>query len=185
MEELTWLNNKHFNHSKNSINLNNENLDGSELSDLMNSYQQKISFLNDEISSLKKDITDRDKEISQLRIQYKILKQRSQSVDRSSDDNVNNDTNRFKRGISVDGGGNLREQLEASNDEIRLLKNKLLRLEDELNNSVLEKETLLVKLDDQSKQGIDHTINNDLQIFTDKIGKIFIIPRKLFSFDFA
>jgi uncharacterized coiled-coil DUF342 family protein len=185
MEELTWLNNKHFNHSKNSINLNNENLDGSELSDLMNSYQQKISFLHDEISGLKKDITDRDKEISQLRIQYKILKQRSQSVDRSSDDNVNNDTNRFKRGISVDGGGNLREQLEASNDEIRLLKNKLLRLEDELNNSVLEKETLLVKLDDQSKQGIDHTINNDLQIFTDKIGKIFIIPRKLFSFDFA
>jgi regulator of replication initiation timing len=178
MEELTWLNNKHFNHSKNSINLNNENLDGSELSDLMNSYQQKISFLHDEISGLKKDITDRDKEISQLRIQYKILKQRSQSVDRSSDDNVNNDTNRFKRGISVDGGGNLREQLEASNDEIRLLKNKLLRLEDELNNSVLEKETLLVKLDDQSKQGIDHTINKDLQIFTDKISKIFIIPRQ-------
>jgi chromosome segregation ATPase len=180
MEELTWLNNKHFNNSKN---LNNENLDGNEVSDLMNSYQQKISFLNDEITTLKKDVTDRDKEISQLRIQYKILKQRSQSVERSSnvsDDNVNNDTNRLKRGMSVDGGGHLREQLEASNDEIRLLKNKLLRLEDELNNSVLEKETLLVKLDEQSKQGVDHTINKDLQIFTDKIGKIFHSKKILF-----
>jgi chromosome segregation ATPase len=173
MEELTWLNTKNF-HSKNSLNINNTNRDGNDLSDLMNSYQQKISSLNDEISNLKQDINDRDKEISQLRIQNKILKQRSQSVDRnsnSSDDNANNN-NRIKRGVSVDSAGNLREQLEASSDEIRLLKNKLLRLEDELNNSVLEKETLLSKLDEQSKQGMDDTISKCLQIFTNKIGRV-------------
>ncbi|CAF1362039.1 unnamed protein product [Adineta steineri] len=166
MEELTWLNAKNAN-SKNSSNTNK-----TDLSDLMNSYQQKIVILNDEIYNLKNNMDERDKEISQLRIQCKILKQRSQSVDRNSNsslDNENNINNRSKRGMSVDGGGNLREQLDASFDEIRLLKNKLLRLEDELNNSVLEKETLSVKLDQQSKQGLDDVISKDLQIFTNKI----------------
>jgi hypothetical protein len=176
MEELSWINtNKKNSHSKSSTNSN-----GHDVSDLMNSYQQKISILNEEIKQLKEDIINRDHETTQLRIQYKILKQRSRSVDRTSNSNNNNyhsnddgskDSNRLRRGISVDGGGNLREQLDTSLDEIRLLKNKLLRLEDELNNSVLEKETLLVKLDEQSKQGIDKTINEDLHLFTDKIGK--------------
>lgn len=111
----------------------------------MNAYQQKISILHDEMTQLKQDLATRDNEISQLRIQYKILKQRSRSVDRTSNSNNNvhsnddggKDGNRSRRGVSVDGGGNLREQLDASMDEIRLLKNKLLRLEDELNNSVL------------------------------------------------
>ena len=143
MEELTWLNSKHLKNAK--------NLDGEELSDLMNTYQEKISVLNEQITQLKGEHLERDKEVAQLRMQNKILKQRSQSVDRTSEENFQDQTNRLKRGISVDAGGNLREQLEASNDEIRLLKNKLLRLEDELNNSVLEKETLLIKLDDQSK----------------------------------
>ena len=175
MEELNWTNanaNKRNSQSKSSTNSN-----GQEVSDLMNSYQQKISILNEEISQLKDDIVNRDHETTQLRIQYKILKQRSRSVDRStnstnnnySNDDAGKDPNRLRRGISVDGGGNLREQLDASSDEIRLLKNKLLRLEDELNNSVLEKETLLVKLDEQSKQGIDLTVNEDLHLFTDKI----------------
>ena len=177
MEELTWLNSNRNERSllqKSSIN-SNEN----DLSDLINSYQQKIALLHDEITHLKEDIIHRDQEMTQLRIQYKILKQRSRSVDRSSNINGNNhfnddgnkDSNRARRGVSVDGGGNLREQLDTSFDEIRLLKNKLLRLEDELNNSVLEKETLLVKLDEQSKQGIDITINEDLRLFTDQIGR--------------
>jgi len=184
MEELSWINsntNKKNLHSKSSTNSN-----GHDISDLMNSYQQKIAILNDEINQLKDDIINRDHETTQLRIQYKILKQRSRSVDRTSNSNNNNnlnddgtkDSNRLRRGISVDGGGNLREQLDTSMDEIRLLKNKLLRLEDELNNSVLEKETLLVKLDEQSKQGIDKTINEDLHLFTNKIGRfkfIFIV----------
>jgi len=170
MEELTWLNAKNLT-SKNSPNINNTN--GNNVSDLMNSYQQKISILNNEVSNLKKDIDDRDKEISQLRIQYKILKQRSSSVDRSSNSSIDSDNNhRSKRGVSVDGGGNLREQLDSSFDEIRLLKNKLLRLEDELHSSVLEKETLLMKLDEQSKQGFDGIISKDLQIFTNKIGRV-------------
>ena len=111
----------------------------------MNSYQQKISILNDEINQLQQNVNNRDNEISQLRIQNKILKQRSQSVDRTMNSNSMNqfndderkDSNRCKRGVSVDGGEDLRGQLDASFDEIRLLKNKLLRLEDELNNSAL------------------------------------------------
>jgi regulator of replication initiation timing len=177
MEELSWTNlntNKNNSQSKSSTNST-----GQEVSDLMKSYQQKISILNQEITQLKDDIVNRDHETTQLRIQYKILKQRSRSVDRTSNSNNNNhsnddggkDSNRFRRGISVDGGGNLREQLDTSLDEIKLLRNKLLRLEDELNNSALEKETLLVKIDEQSKQGIDQTINEDLHLFTDKISK--------------
>jgi hypothetical protein len=170
MEELSWLHTKNVK-PKNSSNVNN-NVNGNDLSDLMNSYQQKISFLNDEISNLKQDVNDRDKDISQLRIQYKILKQRSRSADKNSNSSDDNNSNRSKRGVSVDGGGNLREQLDSSFDEIRLLRNKLLRSEDELNNSVLEKETLLAKIDEQSKQGLDQNISKDLKIFTDKIGKL-------------
>ncbi|CAF5171161.1 unnamed protein product, partial [Rotaria sp. Silwood1] len=126
MEELSWLNTKNFN-PKNSSNSNdNNNNHGNDFSDLMQTYQQKISLLNIEISNLKQDINNRDKELSQLRIQYKILKQRSRSADRNSnlsdDENINNNNNnnnnRSKRGVSVDGGENLRGQLDASLDEI-------------------------------------------------------------------
>ncbi|CAF4631519.1 unnamed protein product, partial [Rotaria magnacalcarata] len=70
----------------------------------MNSYQQKISMLNDEISQLKQDVINRDSDLSQLRIQYKILKQRSRSVDRTTNSNSNGDedsgekdSNRYRR----------------------------------------------------------------------------------------
>ena len=171
MEELAWMNsniNQKNLHPKSS----NSSSDNS-VSDLMNSYQQKFAILNEEITQLKEDVVHRDQELTQLRIQYKILKQRSRSVDRNSSNDDGN-ANRARRGMSVDGGGNLREQLDTSLDEIRLLKNKLLRLEDELNNSVLEKETLLVKLDEQSKQTVDQSINEDLHLFTKRIGKYFI-----------
>lgn len=154
MEELAWLNSKKTQSNE------------KDFSNVMSSYQEKMTSLNDEIYRLKQDVLDRDKELSQIRIQYKILKQRSQSVERTSDDNMTN-TNRFKRGVSVESGGNLREQLDASNDEIRLLKNKLLRLEDELNSTVLEKESLLGKIDEQSKINLD---DKDLKLFTNKIG---------------
>ncbi|UJR09930.1 hypothetical protein I4U23_014152 [Adineta vaga] len=177
MEEITYLNLKNTNSKSPEIVMDSHRND---LSDLMTSYQQKISALNDEIYHLKNDVDDRDREISQLRIQHKILKQRSQSVDRngySSIENENN-TNRSKRGTSVDAGGNLREQLDASFGEVRLLKNKLLRLEDELNNSVLEKETLLMKLDQQTKQGFDEIISKDLQNFTYKIDALTIFMKE-------
>lgn len=182
MEELAWINsniNQKNLHSKNSINTNENGL-----SDLMNSYQQKITILNEEISQLKEDVIHRDQDLTQLRIQYKILKQRSRSVDRNSNDEEGKENNRTRRGVSVDGGGNLREQLDASFDEIRLLKNKLLRLEDELNNSVLEKETLLVKLDEQTKKTVDQSINDDLHLFTERIGKNneYILSRFVNSF---
>lgn len=142
--------------------------------DLLQSYQQKISILHEQILQLKEDINNRDTELSQLRLQNKILKQRSRSVDRTSTQTASDDeSNRSRRGVSVDGGGNLREQLDTSLDEIRLLKNKLLRLEDELNNSVLEKETLLIKLDEQSKQNLDITMHDDLQLFISHIGNSF------------
>jgi len=140
----------------------------------LQSYQQKISILHEQILQLKEDINNRDTELSQLRLQNKILKQRSRSVDRTSTQTASDDeSNRSRRGVSVDGGGNLREQLDTSLDEIRLLKNKLLRLEDELNNSVLEKETLLIKLDEQSKQNLDITMHDDLQLFISHIGNSF------------
>ncbi|CAF3784029.1 unnamed protein product [Adineta steineri] len=178
MEELTWVNsntNKNNPYLKSSANIN-----GQDLSDLMNAYQQKISILHDEMNQVKEDLNNRDNEIAQLRIQYKILKQRSRSVEKTSNSNSNisfiddggKDGNRSRRGVSVDGGGNLREQLDASFDEIRLLKNKLSRLEDELNTTVLEKQTLLVKLDEQSKKGGDDTINEDLHLFTNKIDNL-------------
>jgi chromosome segregation ATPase len=179
MEELTWINSNA--NKKNLSKKSSTNFNGHDISDLMNSYQQKISILNEEINHLKDDVIHRDNEITQLHIQYKILKQRSRSVDRTMNSNSNyyfnddggKDINRTRRGVSVDGGGDLREQLDASVDEIRLLKNKLFRLEDELNNSVLEKETLLVKMDEQSKQSVDSTIKEDLQLFTNKIGRSF------------
>ncbi|CAF3266020.1 unnamed protein product [Rotaria socialis] len=180
MEELTCLNSKK--NKRNNQKQYSTDTDGHDVSDLMNSYQQKISVLNDEINQLKQDVINRDSDLSQLRIQNKILKQRSRSVDRTTNSNSNDDEdsggkdpNRYRRGVSVDGGGNLREQLDASLDEVRLLKNKILRLEDELNSSALEKETLLVKLDNQSKQGVDDTIHEDLRIFTDKTGKYCLV----------
>ena len=111
----------------------------------MNSYQQKISILNDEINRLQQNVNNRDNEISQLYIQNKILKQRSRSVDKTLNSNSTNqfnddegkDSNRCKLGVSVDDDQDLREQLDASLGEIHLLKNKLLRLDDELNNSAL------------------------------------------------
>ena len=110
---------------------------GHDWTDLMNSYQQKISLLHDEINGFKQDIADRDRELAQLRIQNKILKQRSRSADRNADGAEDNGSSqRGRRGVSVDGGGHLREQLDASFDEIRLLKNKLSRMDDELNNAV-------------------------------------------------
>ena len=182
MEELSWLNTKTVN-TKSSSNINdcmNEN----GVSDLVNSYQQKISLLNDEISKLRQDINDRDRDLSQLRIQCKILKQqRSQSHDRNSNSsNDNGNDGRSKRSVSVDSGGSLHEQLDASFDEIRLLKNKLFRSEDELNNLLVEKESLLAKLDLQSKQGYNDTINENIQLFTNKIGGHFANSIKTIMF---
>ena len=130
-EELTWCSNEKSSQSIDSKSKKSSNDTSEPVSDLIHSYQQKIALLQDEIGRLKENLSDREKEISQL-------KQRSRSVDRTintSEDSINNQ--RFRRGVSVDGGGNLRDQLEASADEIRLLKNKLLRMEDELNNSLL------------------------------------------------
>lgn len=128
-----------FNSEKSSKTFaNSRSNDGNEqISDLIDSYQQKIALLHQQIATLKENLTDREKEISQL-------KQRSRSVDRNGhfDEDFAN-SQRFRRGVSVDGGGNLRDQLEASADEIRLLKNKLLRVEDELNNSLLVKILLM------------------------------------------
>lgn len=137
IEEVTWLNAQNEMKTNLSKTMKNQP-NGDDFSDLMDSYQQKLALLHDEISTLKQELAEKDKDLSQVRLQYKILKQRSRSADRnsnSSDDSSN--SQRSRRGISVDGGGNLREQLDASNDEIRLLKNKLLRMEDELNSSLL------------------------------------------------
>jgi len=153
-EELTWLNA----HRTSTI--------SSTSNDLINSYQQKISILHEEISHLKENLDERDRELTNVKVQCKILKQRSRSVERNSNGNEENSAQRSKRGLSVETGGNLREQLEASTDEIRLLKNKLLRMEDELNSSVLEKESLLAKLEEKN---LDSTFDKDLHRLIDEI----------------
>ena len=136
---LAALNQKRSNVQSNAIEPNYSH--GHDWTDLMNSYQQKISLLHDEINAFKQDIADRDRELAQLRIQNKILKQRSRSADRNANGAEDSENGaRARRGMSVDGGGHLREQLDASFDEIRLLKNKLSRVDDELNNAVWVRE---------------------------------------------
>ena len=138
LEELTWFhteaNERHL-QGKASSTKSPENTNGNEISDSMSSYQQKISTLNEEILQLKQDVQQRDQEIGQLHLQYGISKQRSRSAEKIA--TSSEEINRSRPGVSVNEDGNLCEQLEASTDEIRLLKNKLLRLEDDLNNSAL------------------------------------------------
>ena len=138
MEELTWSNaEKNARHARGTAALTRLSMDANsngDVSDLMNSYQQKIAVLNEEILQLKQDVQSRDQDICQLHVQCKILKQRSRSVERAA--NSSND-DRLRRGISVDAGGNLREQLDTSFEETRALKAKLSKLEDELNSSAL------------------------------------------------
>jgi hypothetical protein len=110
-----------------------------EVTDLLNSYQQKISLFNDEIASLKQTLIKRDKEIDQLRLQLKNLK-RSRSSESSEqrlsriNDNGNNGSNEQKkqRSHSADTSETLARQIDIAHDEIRLLKNKITRLEDDL-----------------------------------------------------
>ncbi|CAF0888580.1 unnamed protein product, partial [Didymodactylos carnosus] len=70
-----------------------------------------------------------------------------------------------------DSASNLQKQLESAEDEIKLLKNKMLRLEDELNNSVLEKESLLLKVEESAKISKED-ITEDIQMFTSNIEKL-------------
>ncbi|CAF1355023.1 unnamed protein product, partial [Didymodactylos carnosus] len=180
MEEVNWLSNSGRQTSDTSQQL-------SEISDLLNSYQQKISLLHQEITFLKQELSDRDKDLSVLRVQYKILK-RSRSAESHSVESLNQNSNngrgkqrgmngingengddhRSRRGVSVDSASNIQKQLESAEDEIRLLKNKMLRLEDELNNSLLEKESLLLKVEESAKSSKED-ITEDIQMFITKI----------------
>ena len=136
MEELTWLNSQIHQKYSGEKSINHGHLPGDNISDLINSYQEKISSLNEEVMLLKDEIQQRDQELVQLQLQSKINKQRSRSLEKLSNEN-NDEGNRTRRGMSVDGGENLREELNTSIDENRLLKGKLLKLEDQLNNFVL------------------------------------------------
>lgn len=114
----------------------------------MNSYQQKIALLNEEIDILKLQLVNKEKEMDQMKIQLKNLK-RSRSTDsgyeRGRQSMLNNSllTNKATSNTSLDMTGSVVQsvetgkedhsgQLQISNDEIKLLKNKIARLEDDL-----------------------------------------------------
>ena len=117
-----------------------------EVTDLLSTYQQKITIYNDEIGILKHQITAKDREMDSMRLQLKNLK-RGRSIDRdfgrrhisfnSNNDNNNNgddenDSERKVRSSSVELTDTITRQNEINNDEVRLLKNKIARLEDDL-----------------------------------------------------
>lgn len=131
-----------------------------EVTDLLNSYQQKIAIFNDEITMLKQQIAEKDREINTLKLQLKNLK-RSRSTESSSDRNKSRVSNenkedanassseseekklaektadeilleRNRRSMSVDGSDTLMRQYEIAKDELKLLRNKIARLEDDL-----------------------------------------------------
>ena len=128
MEELTWLNSQV--HQKYPI--EQKNLPA----DLIHSYQEKIALLNDEVRQLTEEVHQRDQELSQT----KLNKQRSRSLEKVSN-GTTDDGSRTRRGISVDGGENLREELNAAIEENRLFKSKIFKLEDQLNNFLVVSET--------------------------------------------
>ncbi|CAF0782220.1 unnamed protein product [Brachionus calyciflorus] len=144
-----------------------------EVNDLMNSYQQKIALLNEEIDILKIQLMNKEKEMEQIKIQLKNLK-RSRSSDSGYDRNRRQLTpsnngllnGKANSNMSLDTSGNLiinsntnnsdlsRDsssctitQIQMANDEIKLLKNKIARLEDDLMFVTQEKENLMVKLE--------------------------------------
>lgn len=114
-----------------------------EVTDLLSSYQQKIAILNDELNLIKQQSASKDREMDSMRLQLKNLK-RSKSQDSSNDrNNRNNNTSndstneetsdRKSRSMSVDNSSEtLSRQVEIGKDELRLLKNKIMRLEDDL-----------------------------------------------------
>jgi hypothetical protein len=113
-----------------------------EVTDLLSSYQQKIALLNDELNMLKQQSISKDKEMDQMRLQLKNLKRsrskennyhdRNKTNDSESKDNDNNNsTERKSRSGSVESD-TLNRQVEIGKDEISLLKNKIMRLEDDL-----------------------------------------------------
>lgn len=111
----------------------------------MNSYQQKIALLNEEIDILKIQLVNKEKEMDQMKIQLKNLK-RSRSTDcgyeRGRKSTSNNHTlgNKATSNTSLETTGSITEpakennseQIQVANDEIKLLKNKIARLEDDL-----------------------------------------------------
>ena len=118
-----------------------------EVTDLLSSYQQKIAILNDEIHMLKQQSAGKDKEMDQMRLQLKNLK-RSKSQEpydkpasktnntsnatSSDNDTESKDTDRKSRSGSVENSETLIRQVDIGKDENRLLRNKIMRLEDDL-----------------------------------------------------
>lgn len=112
-----------------------------EVTDLLSTYQQKITIYNDEIGILKHQITSKDREMDSMRLQLKNLK-RGRSTDRdygrrhvtSYNDHADDEDNteRKVRSSSVELTDTISRQNEINNDEVKLLKNKIARLEDDL-----------------------------------------------------
>ncbi len=130
---------------------NNDRKELREVTELLNSYQHKFVMYNEEINHLKQENAAKDKILDQVKLQLKNLK-RSRSLE-SSDRQKRNADNaaaaRQQRSASVDPAQALNRQVDIAYDEIRLLKNKISRLEDDLQ--------FVTQVQSDSKQTHTHT----------------------------
>ena len=128
------------------------------MTELLNSYQQKIGMFSQEIDVLKQQLAAKDRELDQMRIQLKNLK-RSRSLSEpgyhratvpppSRFDNGDSGAGDISAALAIDkpassaplsasaptssSSSTTTSSAEAFNDEMRLLRNKIARLEDDL-----------------------------------------------------
>lgn len=114
-----------------------------EVTDLLGSYQTKITIYSEEIAMLKQQMSYKDREMDSMRLQLKNLK-RSKSSDRdfkrqivytnSQNPDIAEEGSQSseKNKTPVEISDTLTRQAEINHDEVRLLKNKISRLEDDL-----------------------------------------------------
>jgi hypothetical protein len=112
---------------------NNDRKELREVTELLNSYQNKFVLYNEEINLLKQETNAKDKILEQFKLQLKNLK-RSRSLEPTDRQKRNSlaESGRQQRSASVDPAQALNRQVDIAYDEIRLLKNKISRLEDDL-----------------------------------------------------
>lgn len=147
-----------------------------EVTDMLNTYQQKISHNTEEIASLRQELHAKDKELDQMKVQLKNLKRsrssdfesrpsRSNSspssvscsnssgstmnlttVGENGEESSSKEQKARRRSASADNTEALIRRIDLANDEIKLLKNKILRLEDDLSFVQHERDCLSSQL---------------------------------------
>ncbi len=117
------------------------------MTSLLDSYQQKVTIYHEEVTMLKQQLSYKDKEMDSMRLQLKNLRRgrshdrdfskrvsnnNNNSVENSSGSDESSDSDRKVRSSSVELSDTLTRQAEINSDEVRLLRNKISRLQDDL-----------------------------------------------------